>query len=425
MHLSPHHDRCHARPPTKSSAIAWAAAAALAAWVLPASAQDSPTNPPPAPGSAPLAISLVLDGGFNSRELALLDRGRGFSLGHNELSIAGNIDKLFSGRATAVVHEHEGEAELELEEAYLQSLALPAGLQLRMGRFLSSIGQLNEQHLHADDFSTRPLLYRAFLGGHYADDGLRLSWVAPTALFWRINAEAFSGKRLVPEGERDASLGTWTLSTQLGGDIGRSHSWQVGLGVLNNRRGVSMQAHGHGHEEEHEDEHEDEHEEEHEEEHHDEHDHAEEGHSHAHGAEYVGRRLVMLDAVWKWAPNGNNREQQLRVSGAIARVTGLSPNARSQDVHQAAYAAVTYRFHPQWEAGLRFDRLQLREPHEDHFDSRRLDESSLALTWKPSHFSALRLQLSDQRNVRDFDEARRTVMLQYTVSLGAHGAHGF
>jgi hypothetical protein len=255
------------------------------------------------------------------------------------------------------------------------------------------------------------LLYRAFLGGHYADDGLRLSWVAPTALYWAVSAEAFSGKRLVPEGGRDASLGAWTLSTRLGGDIGRNQSWQVGLGVLVNRRGVSLEEHGHG------DEHGDEHE--------DEHEHAEEEHSHAHGAEYVGRRLTMLDGVWKWAPNGNNRERQLRVSGAVARVTGVSPFGGSKDIHEAVYAAVTYRFRPQWEAGVRFDRLKLREPHEDHFDTRHLDETSLALTWKPTHFSALRLQVSDQRNVRDFDEAQRTLMLQYTVSLGAHGAHGF
>jgi hypothetical protein len=394
-------------------AFALTAAAALAGLTQPATAQNSAGATTPPASSAPLNISVTLDGGFNSRELALLERSRGFSLGHNELSIGGNIDNLFAGRATAVIHEHEGEAELELEEAYLQSLALPAGLQLRLGRFLSSIGQLNEQHLHADDFSTRPLLYRAFLGGHYADDGLRLSWVAPTALYWAVSAEAFSGKRLVPEGERDASLGAWTLSTRLGGDIGRNQSWQVGLGVLGNRRGVSLEEHGHG--DEHGDEHEDEH----------EHEHAEEEHSHAHGAEYVGRRLTMLDGVWKWAPNGNNRERQLRVSGAVARVTGVSPFGGSKDIHEAVYAAVTYRFRPQWEAGVRFDRLKLREPHEDHFDTRHLDETSLALTWKPTHFSALRLQVSDQRNVRDFDEAQRTLMLQYTVSLGAHGAHGF
>ena len=73
--------------------------------------------------------------------------------------------------------------EVELEEAWAQTRTLPAGFQVRAGRFSSQLGYLNEQHPHTDDFIERPLLYRAFLGGHYFDDGVRVNWTAPTDLY--------------------------------------------------------------------------------------------------------------------------------------------------------------------------------------------------------------------------------------------------
>ena len=53
--------------------------------------------------------------------------------------------------------------------------------------------------MSADDFVERPLLYRAFLGGHWNDDGLRLNLTLPTATYWMVGAEAFRGRRLVAE----------------------------------------------------------------------------------------------------------------------------------------------------------------------------------------------------------------------------------
>lgn len=49
-------------------------------------------------------------------------------------------------RLTVAVHAHEGKAEVEWEEVYVQTRNLPAGLQVRAGRFASQVGCLNEQH---------------------------------------------------------------------------------------------------------------------------------------------------------------------------------------------------------------------------------------------------------------------------------------
>lgn len=367
---------------------------ATSAWA------QTPPEPPKAPTPSLIEIGLVLDGGFSSREGALAQRERGLALGHNELSLSGAVDHLFQARATAVVHSHEGETELELEEAFVETTTLPAGLQVRAGRFLAGLGYLNEQHLHADDFVERPLLYRAFLGSHYFDDGLRLSWTAPTRLYWRSTVEVLSGRQLVPQSRNDPRAGALTASTKIGGDWDASNSWQLGLSYLHNRRQAVMEEEdpdqGHAHE-----------------------------HDHAHGSRFGGRHLVIADAVWKWAPGGNNRQRQWRVSAEYARVSDLNEFARSSDVHEAGYLSVVYRFAPQWEAGVRVDELRVREPHGDHFHSGRLREASAMLAWKPTHFSALRLQLTGQRDRGGFDDAGHRVQLQYVMSLGAHGAHGF
>ncbi|HRO59284.1 MAG TPA: hypothetical protein PK177_08980 [Burkholderiaceae bacterium] len=376
----------------------------LAAGALMAAAQAGAQTTARAPGQPPrlgagLDIGAVLDGSLASDELALGTRPKGFGLGHNELTIGASIDPLFAGRLTAVAHSHDSDVEWEIEEAYMETTSLPAGLQVRGGRFLSALGYLNEQHMHADDFIERPLLYRAFLGSHYFDDGLRLQWVAPTRLYWRVTAEAMSGQTLLEESENKPVAGAYTLGTKVGGDLGISHSWQLGLSYLRNRLDPALDGHDHDH------------------------DHG--AHEHAHGARFTGRNMFIADAVWKWAPNGNNRERQLRLSGEYARVTDLNEYASSSDIHEAWYLSAVYRFAPQWEAGLRFDELKVREPHGDHFHAGRLREASVALTWKPSHFSLLRLQWTDQRDRGGFDDAGQAVFLQYVMSLGAHGAHAF
>jgi hypothetical protein len=349
----------------------------------------------------------VVDVSAASRALALGKRPEGLGLGHSDLSASGPVGPLFQAQVTASIHSDEDRIEGGFEEVWLQTSSLPAGLQVRAGRFSSQVGYLNEQHPHADDFLERPLLYRAFLGGHYFDEGVRLNWTAPTDLYLRLGAELFRGKRLVPEAVVPGRRGVAVLSAKVGGDWGASHSWQAGLSFLHNRREAAV--------EEHEDEEGDEHEE----------DHADEGHAHAHGAAFSGKRMWLGEFAWKWAPQGNNAQQQVRVAYEIARVSGLNRFAARGDAHLAQYLSIVWRFAPTWEAGARHDLLRARRPHEDHFDDARLGESALMLAWKPSHRQTLRVQFTHQRNRDGFDEAARAVQLQYILNFGAHAAHTF
>lgn len=370
------------------------------------------THAQPAPAGDRWQFGAVLDVAATSHALELGGRDQGLQLGHSDLSASGPLGRHLRAQLGAVLATHDGKVEKAVEEAWVETRTLPLGLSARAGRFASQIGYLNAQHPHADDFVERPLLYRAFLGGHWNDDGLRVNLTLPTGLYWMVGAEVFRGRRLVRETESPVhGAGAFTLATKLGGDIGRAHSWQLGLSYLKSRRiAVQEDHHDHGDEATEDEDHDDE-------------AHA---HDHAHGARFGGRHLWLVDATWKWAPGGNNREQQLRVNLEAARVTGINRLAASGTRHEALALGVVWRFNPNWEAGARVDRLRVAMPHEDHFHAGRLTEQALMLAWKPSHLQALRLQASRQTGAQGFEApARRSVALQYVLAFGAHGAHAF
>ncbi|MBL0418879.1 hypothetical protein JI739_00830 [Ramlibacter sp. AW1] len=346
----------------------------------------------------------VLDVQAASRELALGTHDKGLGLGHSDLTASGPLGRHLQGRVTAAAHSDDRRLEFDLEEAFAETRTLPAGLQLRAGRFASQIGYLNEQHPHADDFVQRPLSHRAFFGRHWVDDGLRLNWVAPTDLYLRLGAELFRGRGLVDEpGPR---AGAAVLSARLGGDLGASQSWQAGLSFLNNRRQAAAEAHEGEHEGE-DGEHELD-------------DHA----AHAHGASFSGRRMWLGDIAWKWAPGGNNARQQVRVAYERAVVRGLAGPAAGGR-HVGDYLSAVWRFAPAWEVGARTSVLKARMAHDDHADDGKLRENAVMLAYRPTHAQVLRLQLTDQRDRGGFEGAARAVQLQYILNWGAHAAHTF
>lgn len=346
----------------------------------------------------------VLDVTATSRALGLAQRDQGLALGHSDVSASGPLGKVLSAQLTAAVHTHEGTTKAELEEAWVQTRSLPWGLQARAGRFASQLGYLNEQHPHADDFVERPLMYRAFLGGHWNDDGLRLNWTAPTPMYLRLGAEVFRGKRLIEHAEHAASPGVSVLSARMGDDLGASHSWQAGFAFVQNRR--EADAAGHGLEGGHGDEHEEE-------------------HNHGHGALYSGKRMQVWDVTWKWAPDGNYSQRQLRVGYERAVVHKPNDFATAADRHVADHLAVVWRFSPTWEVGTRLERLRVAEPHGDHFHRARLRQTSLMLAHKPGHMQTVRLQVAKQTGSESLSAKGHSVQLQYILNWGAHAAHSF
>ena len=83
------------------------------------------------------------------------------------------------------------------------------------------------------------------------------------------------------------------------------------------------------------------------------------------------------------------------------------------------YLQGIYQFMPRWRAGLRTERLEAGADS----GGLRPHKNSLMLEFNPSEFSRLRLQLA-QDHARE-GVADRQLFLQYQMSLGAHGAHGY
>lgn len=356
-------------------------------------------------------IGAILDAAHTSKELELGARGKDLELGHSDLVIRGPLGSAFTAEYSLAAHTEEGKLEHHTENLWIQTRTLPAGLQAKLGRFSSQVGYLNEQHPHADDFTERPLLYRGFLGGHWYDDGLRLNWTAPTPFYLRFGVEAFSGTQLIKDPETKKSPGAQTFSMKTGGDLNTSDSWQFGLSYLNNRRRAEAPLH-----EEDEDGH-------------------EHGHDHAHGVEFSGKHMWMTDLVYKWAPNGDSKNQQVRLIWEHARVSGIHPQSGSLR-HSGSSLAAIYRFHPSWEIGARTDWLKVNKPefHEDEgeyeFASGRLRENALMIAYKPNHMQTYRLQWSRQSATSGEEPVfespvKNSIQFQVVIGFGAHGAHSY
>ena len=135
------------------------------------------------------AISLILNGRYTSYSLDPEGYGlpgfaldpeagltsEGLSLDETELAISANVDDKYYGFLTTSLEQSDGETSIALEEAYVETLALPKSLKLKAGRFLSDIGYLNPIHAHAWDFADAPLAYVAMLNSAYSDTGIQLA----------------------------------------------------------------------------------------------------------------------------------------------------------------------------------------------------------------------------------------------------------
>jgi len=407
-------------PETTAAPTPPAAAAAPIAPVAAASAM-----PPAASGIAAFnpAISAVLQGAYinlsqdpNKYAIAGFapsgDIGpgpRSFSLAESELTLSASVDHSF---AAALTFSLTPENTVSVEEAYGIATDLPYGLTPKFGRFFSGIGYLNEQHQHNWDFYDAPLVYQAFLGGQYTNNGVQLKWVAPTDTFVEFGGELGSGYGY-PGNERNKNgIGDGTVYVHAGGDLGASSSWRAGLSYLQTaaKDREYTQADIAGNDA---------------------------------NVSFSGRSQVAIaDFVWKWAPNGNAMDRNFkfqteyfwrRERGDLAYdsngAPGLSQTGDYRSTQSGFYAQAVWQFMPSWRVGARYDWLDPGTVDygatgayfaESSFNPQR---TSVMFDYTPSEFSRFRLQYTQSKVQPGLTDNQ--IFLQYILTLGAHGAHRY
>ena len=399
-------------------------------------AAAAPAEPPPPPPVAPArnssafnpAISVILAGNYADLSQDPADFNfagfmpsggeigpgeRSFNLGESEVTFAASVDPYFSAALTVAL---SGEGEIGVEEAFARTTSLPAGFAVKGGRFFSGFGYLNEIHAHAWDFVDQPLVYQAFYGGQYGQDGVQVKWLAPTDLFLEFGAETgnggeFPGTRLSRNGLNGA-----TLFTHVGGDLGDSIGWRAGLSWMD------LDAEDRGYED----------------------------------VNSAGNAVVnsftgssetwIADATLKWTPASSTRRQAFKLQAEYMRRSedgslaydvegaGLSDSYRGRQ--DGWYVQGVYQFNPRWRFGLRYDELDSGSTRIGLVQSGDLLASDFPLLlpaspsrittmidFSPSEFSRLRAQYAwdDSRDA----ETDRQLLLQYIYALGAHGVHKF
>jgi hypothetical protein len=372
----------------------------------------------------------------------------GFTIQGVELNLQGAVDPYFRANANILFSvDADGETYTELEEAWMESVALPGNLQVRGGQYLSDFGRINTQHPHQWGFVDSPLVSARFLGPDgLRNPGAKLGWLMPLPFFSELSlgvqnsqgetAASFRGEahshgdeeEEVPFGYRHADndrgvshVGDMLFTPRLATSFELTDSQTLVLGASGafgpNNSGESGD---------------------------------------------TTTQIYGVDIYWKWKParaHGGfpfvswQTEAMLRrydlgafdwqeavAAGEVPIIddlTGQPAVLASETVTDYGfYSQVLHGFRKGWVAGLRVDYVT---EDEGEYEQRDLSFNGEALgrdpqrdqrwrispnlTWYPSEFSKLRLQYNfDDR--RDIGEDH-SVWLQFEFLLGAHAAHKF
>jgi hypothetical protein len=347
------------------------------------------------------------DHGHDDHDHGLAD---GLGLRGVELTASASVDPYFDAQVTF----HFTEDDVAVEEAYVTTRMLPGGVQLKLGKFLSEVGYINKQHVHDWQFVDQPWMREYFFGEEGLNEiGVQASWLAPTETYLRLGVEALQGEtegvaNYIGEGEfgetDDPRL--FTGFAKIAPDLGVNHALQMGtfggFSRTYQREGDHELWDG--------------------------------------DAWFAG-----ADFVYKYDGQGVMGHRNFSVQGEyIFRRLNLDYEAHhghehhghAQDWNQdGLYAQVNYGFAPRWDAGLRLDVLGLvndgyEHDHKEDFGSSYRYTGQIA--YRPTEFSMVRAQagymdMAHETHGDHHDEAQDgwLVALQFSISLGVHGAHTF
>jgi hypothetical protein len=366
------------------------------------------------------AIGLVGETVFSYRSKGQQDTGSARAGGFDvyqrsvELNAAGSVDPFCKAYvvANASADATTGESMFGIEEAAIQTTALPWNLEVKAGRFFGEFGRLAYIHDHELPFVNRPLALAEYIGGESRTDGLQVNWLLPAEHYvsWTAGTGVQFGGDNPPNNVgtfRHASgMNYWTrLSTSF--DLTPDVSLEPGASGLWNPHTDSQSitnntllADAAGNPQD------------------------------VAGNIYTerARRLYGADFVLSYKPLRNNQFQSVtwgtevlysenRYDMASAAGTAL-PGGTVGSV--GLYSYLTYKFHRQWSAGFLYEWV------ESQVDSRdKTSAYSPYLTWATSHWNQLRFQYTHtSHNAYSPFKSDDAVYGQWAWIIGAH-SHGW
>lgn len=358
--------------------------------------QFGPMNP---------AMSVILDVAFSwfNQEEPLQTGAHdpaqsGFTLQQLEIHLESNVDQVFRMDANLVFSLFG----VEVEEAFATTLALPYGLQVRAGQFFTRFGRINPTHPHSWDFGDQPIMNGKFLGAEGSRGlGLELSWLAPLPWYaefiFSANratgeccARSFYGRDSVPFTDARDVMAMAALRQFL--DLG---SWGGIMGGLSVLTGPN--------------------------------------------ASGIGNRTEIYgaDLHVRWRPVDASRRWSLTWQSEMMHRRRQIPNGVMVD--NGLYSQVIYQHNLNWDYGARIEWVSGvdDDPLDPDWGRERV-RGSLQATYRPSHFSRIRLQTQTAYRDIPWDTATWSneysqmsqkgtigVMLMLEVLIGAHGAHNY
>jgi len=318
---------------------------------------------------------------------------KGFNLESAELAFFAPVDSYFNLYATIPVTEDGA----ELEEAYFVTTSLPAGLQVKGGKFKSGFGRFNAFHPHAWDFVDAPINYNFFLGEEgLIEKGVQMTYLPDLPFYLVLGAEALQGDNEILFGPEAASgPHAFTGFAKSSVDFLQNHTLLFGGSVVTGKTKTDF---------------------------------------FIEDTEFSGdSTLYGLELTYKWKPSRSNsltvqseylyRRQKGDLTDNVASVT--DPLQRYQD---GLYIQALYQWE-RWRFGARYDRMGIFKDEvvlagTDLEYGKKPYRYTGSVEFNPTEFSRLRLQYNYDRAARD-GETNNEVFLQLILAIGAHGAHPF
>lgn len=308
----------------------------------------------------------------------------GFTLQQLELHAESKVDQHLDLQANLVFSQYG----VEIEELYVQTLSLPYSLQLRAGQYLLPFGRINQTHPHTWSFVDQALSIGTYLGSEGGRGlGIETSWLLPLPWYTKLttslnqNGGECCAKSFVigaPPKVKDLSDLLYTARLEQFFELSDDWSMLTGLSYLlgENQTGQDNQSH-----------------------------------------------IRALDLFIKYKPVSSSDRfyvsMQLEWFQRDRQVPGRTFKT------QTGYIELKSGLTPSWEVAARTEWL-------GKFQAKRLDDAlegeryrhTGQVTYHPSHFSRLRLQVS-QDHASWLSDPIWSSMLALEVLVGAHGAHSY